>query len=60
MKRLKVFQVNSMTAQTVITKLSKLFILLGITRTITSDSVKCLNGIEFQSYCKKLFLSDLK
>ncbi|XP_008189968.2 uncharacterized protein K02A2.6-like [Acyrthosiphon pisum] len=43
-KWLEVFQVNSMTAQTVITKLSELIARFGIPRTITTDNTKCFNG----------------
>ncbi|CAI6357548.1 unnamed protein product [Macrosiphum euphorbiae] len=58
-KWLEVFQVNSMTAQTVITKLSELIARFGIPRTITTDNAKCFNGDEFQSYCKTLGIRHL-
>lgn len=48
-KWLEVFQVNSMTAQIVIIKLSELIARFGIPRTITTDNAKCFNVAEFQS-----------
>ncbi|XP_050529608.1 uncharacterized protein LOC126899076 [Daktulosphaira vitifoliae] len=58
-KWLEAFSVNSMTAQTVITKFSELFARFGILRTITTDGAKCFSGIEFENYCKKLGIRHL-
>lgn len=53
-KWLKIFMINSLTAQTVIKRFVELIARFGLARTITIGSAKRFSGVEFESYDKKI------